>query len=121
MNFLAAIKSLYSLNGVVAVLLYLPQICNAWRDKNHALSLSLVSFGGWSIGSLISALYAGLLVKDRIFTAISLGNLVGSGTVFMIVALSRVKSGAVTSPPPLTDGSPPLSAATEVNPAAGLI
>jgi uncharacterized protein with PQ loop repeat len=90
MNLLLTIKSLYALNGVAAVLLYLPQIMKAWKDRQHALSLSLVSFGGWCIGSLISSLYAWLLVKDRMFTAISLGNMIGSGAVFLIVISSRM-------------------------------
>ncbi|BCG47801.1 hypothetical protein GEOBRER4_n2650 [Citrifermentans bremense] len=54
---LTALKSLYALNGVIAVLLYLPQISRAWKDRSHALSLSLVTFGGWCLGSLITALY----------------------------------------------------------------
>ena len=91
-NLLVAIKSLYVLNGVAAVLLYLPQIFTACKDKNHALSLSLVTFGGWSLGSLVSSLYAWLYVRDRIFTAISLGNMAGSGTIFLIVVYSRLQS-----------------------------
>ena len=89
MNMLITIKSLYAVNGFVAVLLYLPQIIGAWKDKNRALSLSLLSFGGWSMGSLITALYAWLFVKDKMFTAISIGNMAGSGTVFLIVVCSR--------------------------------
>ena len=98
MNLLITIKSLYAVNGFVAVLLYLPQIIGAWRDKNHALSLSLLSFGGWSIGSLITALYAWLFVQDKMFTAISIGNMAGSGTVFLIVVCSRLSSRKTLSP-----------------------
>lgn len=89
MSFLLALKSLYALNGFVAVLLYLPQIIRAWNDRNHALSLSLLTFGGWCIGSLITALYAWLSVRDHIFTAISLGNMAGSGAVFLIAIFYR--------------------------------
>lgn len=92
MNLLLTIKSLYAVNGFVAVLLYLPQISRAWKDKDHALSLSLVTFGGWSIGSLVTALYAWFFVNDKIFTAVSLGNMAGSGAVFLIVACSRLSS-----------------------------
>jgi len=93
MNLLATIKSLYAVNGFAAVLLYMPQVFKAWKDREHALSLSLVSFGGWCIGSLITALYAWLLVKDSIFTAVSLGNMVGSGAVFLIAVNSRLWPG----------------------------
>ena len=92
------IKSLYALNGVIAVLLYLPQIISAWKDRNHALSLSLLTFGGWSIGSLVTALYAWLFVKDEMFTAVSVGNMIGSGTIFLIVACSRLNSRRHSSP-----------------------
>lgn len=98
MNLLLTIKSLYAVNGVIAVLLYLPQINNAWKDRDHALSLSLVSFGGWSFGSLITALYAWIFVKDSMFTAISLGNMAGSGAVFLIVLCSRFNAGRSSSP-----------------------
>ena len=98
MSLQLTLKSLYALNGVIAVLLYLPQITRAWSDRNHAISLSPLTFGGWCIGSLITALYAWLSVKDHIFTAISLGNVAGSGTVFLIVACSRIASRNNSSP-----------------------
>jgi len=90
MNLLVTVKSLYAVNGFAAVLLYLPQVFKARKDREHARSLSLVSFGGWCIGSLVTALYAWLLVKDGIFTAVSLGNMTGSGAVFLIAASSRL-------------------------------
>lgn len=86
------LKSLYALNGFVAVLLYLPQILRAWSDRDHAVSLSALTFGGWCLGSLVTALYAWLLVGDRIFTAVSLGNMAGSGALFLIVISSRLAS-----------------------------
>jgi len=98
MSLLLTLKSLYAMNGVIAVLLYLPQITRAWSDRNHALSLSLLTFGGWCIGSGITALYAWLAVKDQIFTAISLGNMAGSGTVFLIAACNRLASRKESSP-----------------------
>jgi len=91
MNLLTTIKSLYAVNGLVAVLLYLPQIGKAWKDREHALSVSLLSFGGWCLGSLVTSLYAWLFVKDRMFTAVSIGNMAGSGTVFAIALWSRFK------------------------------
>jgi|GEM_PF-6958202 len=90
MNVLLTIKSLYVTNGFVAVFLYLPQIYQALKDRQRALSLSPVTFGGWSIGSLITAFYAWFYVQDPIFTAISLGNMIGSGAIFAIAACSRL-------------------------------
>lgn len=92
MNLLLTIKSLYALNGFIAVLLYLPQIISAWKDRNQALSLSLLTFGGWSLGSLITTLYAWIFVKDKMFAAVSLGNMAGSGALFLIVLSSRLSA-----------------------------
>lgn len=89
MHLLSALKSLYMLNGLVAVLLYLPQIGRAWDDRSHALSLSPVTFGGWCLGSLITSLYAWFSVRDGIFTAVSIGNMTGSGVLFAIIVSSR--------------------------------
>jgi uncharacterized protein with PQ loop repeat len=114
MNLLVAIKSLYAVNGVVAVLLYLPQILKAWKDRNHALSVSLLSFGGWCIGSLVTALYAWFFVRDRMFTAVSLGNMAGSGSVFLLALGSRL--GPVKKPLP----SKVSPARDEANHVAGL-
>lgn len=52
MSLLLALKSLYALNGFIAVLLYLPQIVKTWSDESHARSVSLLTFGGWCVGSL---------------------------------------------------------------------
>lgn len=85
------IRYLYALNGIVAVLLYLPQIRNILRSKDGTGSFSLVTFGGWSMGSIITALYAWTFVKDPMFAAVSLANMTGSGTVFGLVAAKRLK------------------------------
>lgn len=92
MSYVLAIKSLYAANGLFAVLLYVPQIINVWRDRSNAVSVSLLTFGGWTVGSVITALYASTFVKDQMFTAVSVGNLVGCGTVFCIVAGKRFMS-----------------------------
>ena len=120
-NLLLTVKSLYVLNGFVAVLLYLPQIYNACKNKNHAQSLSVLTFGGWCIGSLVTALYAWLYVRDGIFTAISLGNMVGSGAILLIavysLADSRRCSCLAQKIKPFLDGS---AARHEADCAAGL-
>ena len=110
-NLLLTIKSLYLVNGFVAVSLYLPQIYKVCQDKRHALSLSLPTFGGWSIGSLVSSLYAWFYLRDVVFTAISLGNMAGSGSIFLIAASSRWH---------LRKGLPRLPAGNEADRVAGL-
>lgn len=85
------IRYLYALNGIVAVLLYLPQIRNILRSKDGTGSFSLITFGGWSMGSIITAIYALTFVRDPVFAAVSLANMTGSGTVFGLVTAKRLK------------------------------
>ncbi|UFS69780.1 hypothetical protein LPW11_18045 [Geomonas sp. RF6] len=91
-QFLFTLKSLYAANGFLAVLLYLPQIIRAWKDKEQAGSLSVVTFGGWTVGSFITALYAWYFVRDPLFTFISAGNTAGSGAVFLLIVHSRLSA-----------------------------
>ena len=65
MNYLLTIKSLYAINGVVAVLLYIPQIISACKNKQNAFSVSLVTFGGWAVGSLSPPSMRGPSSKTR--------------------------------------------------------
>ncbi len=83
------LKSLYALNGVIALLMYVPQFITACRDRNSAGSISLLTFGGWGVGAVITVLYAWLSVRDRLFTVVSLGNLIGCGSIFCLVATRR--------------------------------
>ena len=91
------IQVLYAINGVVAVLLYLPQIRTILNSKNSGNSFSLVTFGGWCIGAMITALYAWTFVKDPMFTAVSLAHMTGSGTVFCLIAAKRLKDRRLPS------------------------
>ncbi len=92
MNHALTLKSLYAINGVVALLMYVPQLITACRDRNSAFAISLLTFGGWGIGSAVTVLYAWLCVGDRLFTIVSLGNLVGCGSIFCLVAARRLLS-----------------------------
>ena len=40
------LKSLYAINGLAAILFYVPQIRNAWKNQSPMCSVSLVTFGG---------------------------------------------------------------------------
>ena len=91
MNLLFTIKTLYAVNGIVALLLYLPQILKVWKNRDSAAAVSLVTFGGWTIGSFITTCYACLLIKDPLFMAVSFGNVFGSGTVFCLAASRRFR------------------------------
>lgn len=90
MDYLDTIKTLYTINGIAAILLYVPQICSAWKNRSAMHSVSLITFGGWSVGSAVTVLYAWFFIKDPVFTAASFGGMVGATAMFGIVAGKRL-------------------------------
>jgi uncharacterized protein YjeT (DUF2065 family) len=98
MSYLETIKFLYVINGIAAILLYLPQIRNAVKNKSDMKSVSLITFGGWSIGSGVTVLYAWSFVQDMMFVAASLGSLLGASTMFSIVTWKRLVYGKGSQP-----------------------
>ena len=84
MDLMLMIKLLYVVNGILAVLLYVPQIFKVWKDKNNERPMSLLTFGGWCAGSAITTVYAWCYVHDLMFAAISFGNMIGSGAIFIL-------------------------------------
>ena len=87
---LNVLKSLYAINGLAAILFYVPQIRNAWKNQSPMHSVSLVTFGGWSIGGAVTVLYAWFFAHDAMFTAASFGGMIGAVTMFGIVASKRL-------------------------------
>lgn len=94
MKWVLVIKALYTINGFVALLMYLPQIMSIRKNQNEssASSISLLTFGGWSMGCFVTVLYAWFCVKDPTFTLVGLGNLTGCGIIFCLTALKRYRS-----------------------------
>jgi MFS family permease len=92
MTFLLTLKALYAANGVVGVALYIPQILRAKKDKKQALALSLVTFGGWTVGAFITTLYAWYLAHDLLFACLSFANVVAAGALFLLILHTRLTS-----------------------------
>lgn len=100
-HFLLVLKSIYAINGIVGVSLYIPQIISAWKDKNKALSLSMITFGGWCISALITVMYALYFVHDKLMAGLSLANVVAAGALFLLILQTKLqakKSGYRQSP-----------------------
>jgi zinc transporter ZupT len=89
MTFLLTLKALYAANGVIGVALYIPQILRAKRDKKQALALSMVTFGGWTLGALVTTLYAWYFVHDLLFACLSFANVVAAGSLFLLILHTR--------------------------------
>lgn len=59
---------------------YIPQIVVAWRSKDGAKSLSLLTWSLWLVANIAAVLY-GLHLGDLFFTVVSLINCTGCGLV----------------------------------------
>jgi len=92
MSLLIALKALYAANGVIGVGLYIPQILRACKDKEQAHSLSMITFGGWSIGACITALYAWYFAHHLLFAVLSLANMMAAGSLFLLILHTRLSS-----------------------------
>jgi hypothetical protein len=92
---LAVIGWLYLLTNAVRVLTYIPQIVVVWRCTDGAVSVSLLTWGSWVLSNVTATVYAVLVVRDALFVAISLVNLLGCGAVALIAARRRAQWRAV--------------------------
>lgn len=86
------ITKLYSILGIVLVLSYLPQLRSVWRMPGRGEAISLMAWGFWTLYSVMSLLYAGLVMKDATLTLISIGSLLGCGSVTAVVAIKRFRT-----------------------------
>jgi len=85
------ITTAYSILGTVFVLSYLPQLKTAVRTPGRGEGISLLAWAFWTLYSVISLLYAGLVMKDPTLTMVSVGSLVGCGSVTAVVAIKRFR------------------------------
>ncbi len=67
---------------------YIPQIVAAWRSRDGAKSLSLLTWSAWLVANFAAVLY-GLVLRDAFFTSISLINCTGCALVTCIAARRR--------------------------------
>jgi hypothetical protein len=92
---LALIGWLYLLTNAARVLTYIPQIVVVWRCTDGAASVSLLTWGSWVLSNVTATVYAVLVVRDALFVAISLVNLLGCAAVAVIAARRRAQWRAV--------------------------
>ncbi len=98
MNLAAVLTALYGLCGVAMIVAYGPQAWSAWQDKEGAQAVSLASWGFWMFSSLVTLLYAVVVVKDLPWTMVSFGNVVGCSAVFSAAAWRRWQFNRLTVP-----------------------
>ena len=88
---LNAVVWLYLLTNAVRVFTYLPQIRAVWRDSEGARTLSLLTWGSWTLSNLCALAYALLVARDLPLALISAINLVGCGCVTAVAAQRRLQ------------------------------
>jgi hypothetical protein len=59
------LTTVYSANGLLAALVYLPQIRAIWNDASGAKSISLVTWSVWATTSTVTFLYGWQVLHDR--------------------------------------------------------
>ncbi|KWT72502.1 MULTISPECIES: hypothetical protein [unclassified Variovorax] len=86
---LAAIGWAYLVTNACRVLTYVPQILVVWRCNDGARSISLMTWGSWSVSHLTAVLYSAVVVADGFLVAVSLINLAGRGVVSVLAYRRR--------------------------------
>ena len=85
------ITTAYSILGTVFVLSFYSAIEDRGAHPGRGEGISLLAWAFWTLYSVISLLYAGLVMKDPTLTMVSLGSLVGCGSVTAVVAIKRFR------------------------------
>ena len=58
------LTTVYSANGLLVALVYLPQIRAIWNDPSGARSISLLTWSVWATSSCVTLLYGWLVLRD---------------------------------------------------------
>ncbi|RJF99809.1 PQ-loop domain-containing transporter [Noviherbaspirillum saxi] len=65
---------LYGVSGCAATVLYVPQILRYHRDHSARQSISLLTWSGWIMVTLVTVLYAFFVVKSPLFASVAACN-----------------------------------------------
>ncbi len=84
----SSIAWFYLISNSLRGFTYIPQIVVAWRSRDGARSLSLLTWGAWLVAHVAAVMY-GLVLRDAFFTGISLINCTGCALVTAIAVRRR--------------------------------
>jgi len=87
------ISTLYAATGLLIIGSYGPQLWSVWRSRNGARDVSLLTWAGWSASAIVSVLYSALVVRDRVFTLVCCGHLLGCFAILGVAAARRRSAG----------------------------
>lgn len=85
----AVIAWFYLATNSARLITYVPQIVAVWRCRDGARSISLLTWGSWTVSHFAAILYGIVVVPDLFFVCVSLVNLVSCAVVTAIAAQRR--------------------------------
>lgn len=85
----AALRWLYSANGFVVAFTYLPQLAVILRDATGARTVSLATWGYWTLSSALTLSYAIAVARDTSFATVSAFHLAGCVSIVSVTILQR--------------------------------
>ncbi|WP_326533614.1 hypothetical protein [Pseudorhodoferax sp.] len=88
---LSVVVWLYLLTNAARVFTYLPQILAVWRDTQGARTLSLLTWGSWTVSHVCALAYALLVANDTPLALISAINLAGCSCITAIATRRRMQ------------------------------
>lgn len=97
----------YLLTNGARVVAYVPQIHAVWRCADGAASISLLSWGTWTLSHIAALLYGLLVLHDVPFVLVTSLHLAGCGTVTWIALRRRYPRRAVLSMPSVRSSASP--------------
>jgi uncharacterized protein with PQ loop repeat len=87
--FAAVVAWFYLITNSARLITYVPQIVAVWRCRDGARSISLLTWGSWTVSHFAAILYGIVVVPDLFFVCVSLVNLLSCAVVTAIVVRRR--------------------------------
>jgi hypothetical protein len=78
------LTALYAAGGAICFLLYFPQVLKYLRCRESRKGISVLTWGGWVCMSIVTSLYAAIVVQDITFLFVSGLNASAQGVVFVL-------------------------------------
>jgi hypothetical protein len=85
---------MYVFTNTFRIVFYGPQIRAVLKARDGAAAVSITTWSFWTFANLTAALYGWMVINDRAFTAIFIGNLACTATVTLVASVKRYKARA---------------------------
>ena len=85
------VKLIYHITGPAMSLAYLPQIYRVYRDRNGAKTISIPTWGMWTISLAVTTLYSYMVALDDLFFISSILSFSGCFLVLLMTIIRRIQ------------------------------